>query len=55
MPGHRSDSAVRTDEHTIELQPESHNPEHKTIQIDEHTVGFEVVGSVVGTRRESVE
>ena len=50
---------VRKDKHTIELQPESHNPEHKPIRIDEHTVDFEVVGTVVGaivgTRRDSAE
>ena len=44
---------------TIELQPESHNPEHKAIRISPATVGFEVVGTVVGaivgTRRESAE
>ena len=34
---------VRKDEHTIELQPESHNPEHQPIRVDEHTVSFEVV------------
>ena len=49
----------RPDERTIELQPESHNPEHKPIRITPHTVGFEVVGTVVGaivgTRRESAE
>ena len=43
----------------IELQPESHNPEHKPIRITEQTVGFEIVGTVVGaivgTRRESAE
>ena len=42
---------------TIELQPESNNPEHKAIQIDPSTVGFEVVGTVVGavvgTRRDA--
>ena len=50
---------VRTDQHIIELQSESHNAEHKTIQITEDTVGFEVVGTVVGaivgTRRESAD
>ena len=44
---------------TIELQPESHNPEHKAIRITPHTVGFEVVGTVVGaivgTRREKAQ
>ena len=49
----------RPDEHTIELQPESHNPEHEVIRITPHTVGFEVVGTVVGavvgTRRESTD
>ena len=42
---------------TIERQPESHNPEHKAIRITPHTVGFEVVGTVVGaivgTRRDA--
>ena len=46
----------RKDRRTIELQPESHNPEHQVIRIDEHTVGFEavgtVVGAIVGTTRE---
>ena len=40
----------------IELQPESHNPEHKPIRITPQTVGFEIVGTVVGaivgTRRD---
>ena len=49
----------RRDENTVELQPESHNPEHEVIPITPHTVGFEVVGTVVGavvgTRRESAE
>lgn len=48
---------VRTDARTIELQPESHNPEHQPIRITKDTVGFEVVGTVVGaivgTRRDS--
>ena len=48
---------VRTDEHTIELQPKSHNPEHKPIPITKDTIGFEVVGTVVGaivgTRRDA--
>lgn len=47
----------RPDEHTIALEPVSFNPQHKAIQIDAQTVGFEVVGTVVGaivgTRRES--
>ena len=47
----------RTGPKTIELQPESHNPEHKPIQITPNTVDFEIVGTVVGaivgTRRES--
>ena len=47
----------RTGPKSIELQPESHNPEHKAIRIDEHTIDFEVVGTVVGavvgTKRES--
>lgn len=38
----------RKDEATIELQPESHNPEHKPIRVTPDTVGFEVVGTVVG-------
>ena len=49
----------RTDPETIELQPESHNPEHKPISVTPNTIGFEivgtVVGAVVGTRRESAE
>ena len=49
----------RRNEATIELQPESHNPEHKPIRITQETVGFEVagtvVGAIVGTRRESAE
>ena len=47
----------RTESGTIELQPDSHNPEHEAIRIDANTVDFEVIGSVVGaivgTRRES--
>lgn len=47
----------RTGPKTIELQPESTNPEHKPIQITARTVGFEivgtVVGAVVGTRRDT--
>ena len=47
----------RTGPETIELQPESHNPEHKPIRITAKTVGFEivgtVVGAVVGTRRDT--
>ena len=50
---------ARPDEHTIELQPESHNPEHTAIRIDPQTVDFEVVGTVVGaivgTRPENTE
>ena len=50
---------VRPDEHTIELQSESHNPEHQTIRITKETDGFEVVGTVVGaivgTRRETAD
>ena len=42
---------------TIELEPESHNPEHKPIRITPNTVDFEIVGTVVGaivgTMRES--
>ena len=49
---------VRKDEH-IELQPESWNSEHEVIRVNEHTGGFEVVGTVVGgivgARRESAE
>ena len=49
----------RTGPETIELQPESHNPEHKPISVTPNTIGFEivgtVVGAVVGTRRESAE
>ena len=49
----------RTGPDTIELQPESHNPEHKAIRFTPDTADFEivytVVGAVVGTRRESEE
>ena len=49
----------RTGPNTVELQPESHNPEHEAIRITPHTIGFEVVGTVVGaivgTRRESTD
>ena len=49
----------RTGPDTVELQPASNNPEHKPIRITPSTVGFEVVGTVVGavvgTRRESAE
>ena len=38
----------RTEKGTIELQPESTNPEHKTIEIDEETPNWGVVGVVVG-------
>ncbi len=45
----------RTEAGTIDLQPESHNPEHEAIRIDANTADFEViatvVGAVVGTRR----
>ena len=43
------------DENTIELQPESSNPEHKPIRIDEQTdfeISGVVVGAIIGTRRE---
>ena len=44
---------------TIELQPESHNPAHKPLRITAQTVGFEivgtVVGAVVGTRRQRAD
>jgi len=47
----------RTGPETIELQPESHDPEHKPIRVTPTTVDFEIVGTVVGaivgTRRES--
>ena len=47
----------RTGPETIELQPESHNPEHKPIRVTPNTIDFEIVGTVVGaivgTRRES--
>lgn len=47
----------RTGPETIELQPESHNPEHKPIRITPDTVDFEIVGTVVGaivgTKRET--
>ena len=38
----------RRDEGTIELQPQSTNPEHKPIVIDEYTYNWEIVGIVVG-------
>ena len=38
----------RTGPDAIELQSESHNPEHQTIRITHETDGFEVVGTVVG-------
>ena len=47
----------RTGRKTIELQPDSHNPEHKAIRITPETIDFEifgtVVGAIVGTKRES--
>ena len=49
----------RTETGTIELQPDSHNPEHEAIRIDANTVDFEVigcvVGAIVGTKRENPE
>ena len=46
----------RTGPNTVELQPASNNPEHTPIRITPSTVGFEVVGTVVGaivgTRRD---
>ena len=49
----------RTGRKTIELHPDSHNPEHKPIRVTPHTVDFEIVGTVVGaivgTRRETVD
>lgn len=45
----------RKDENTIELQPESSNPEHEPIRIDEQTdfeISGVVVGAIIGTRRE---
>ena len=45
----------RIDAGRIELEPESTNPEHKTIRIDPTTEDFQivgiVVGAIVGTRR----
>ena len=38
----------RTGPDTIELQPESHNPEHEPIQITPNTIDFQIVGTVVG-------
>ena len=38
----------RKSKNTIELQPESTNPEHRSIQIDAHTEDVEIVGVVVG-------
>ena len=50
---------VRTSAKTLELQPESHNPEHKPIRLDATTSDFEIVGTVVGaivgTRRDNAE
>ena len=47
----------RTGPKTIELHPESHNPDHKPMRVTPNTVDFEIVGTVVGaivgTRRES--
>ena len=39
---------VRRDERHVELRPESTNPEHKSIQIDLKTEGFEIAGVAVG-------
>ena len=41
---------VRRNERTIELQAESHNPEHQPIRVTKDTVAFEMVGTVVGAR-----
>ena len=38
----------RTGNGRVELQPQSRNPEHKTIRIDADTEDFEIVGVVVG-------
>ena len=38
----------RTDKRTIHLEPESSNPAHKPIRIDETTESWEIVGVVVG-------
>ena len=38
----------RINEHIVELQPESNNPEHETICIDAQTEDFAIVGVVVG-------
>ena len=49
----------RTGSDTIELQLESHNPEHKAIRFTPDTADFEIVGTVVGavvdTRHETEE
>ena len=49
----------RTGKCTIELQPESNNPEHNAIVIDPLTEDFEivgiVVGAIIGTRRQQSE
>ena len=49
----------RTGPDTIELQPESHNPEHQAIRFTPDTADFEIVGRVVGavvdTRHETEE
>lgn len=39
---------VRNDDGTIELVPESHNPDHATIRIDDTHGNFEIIGIVVG-------
>ena len=38
----------RRNAESVELQPESTNPEHKPIRIDRETTDFEIVGVVVG-------
>ena len=49
----------RKDVGTIELQSESHDPQHKPIRIIGQTVDFgivgTVVGAIVGTRREEAQ
>ena len=37
-----------TDEHTVELRPESHNPRHQSIKVDLRVDDFEIAGIVVG-------
>ena len=38
----------RKDEDTVELQPDSSNPEHKPIRVNAQTDGFKIAGIIVG-------